>query len=262
MEVPIRASRLSAILKILGTDGVNTQPASATASVSQLLLTLVADSAAVTGINLTNGVLKLTVSARVTHVLLNEEPDMVHAGLGATVTTEVPSVAHATGNVLDDLDEADSQFNLAVPTPGPSVDTGTRHSSTESRSEGTVADFGRDEPPAGQSMLEDIDVTSPADSAEPTVAASDLALVDLTEDSLHPEPVYRLDQMRYSSTIAKPDSRGSVTLEDIDLSSPKDVEPLEELNDSAGERTAQTDPKGPITTEQHPLSGIVLEDLD
>ena len=39
MEVPIRASRLSAILKILGADGENTQPVSAAASVSQLLLT-------------------------------------------------------------------------------------------------------------------------------------------------------------------------------------------------------------------------------
>jgi hypothetical protein len=163
---------------------------------------------------------------------------------------------------LDDLDEADSQFNLAVPTPGPSVDSGTRHSSHESRSEGTVTDFGRDEPPAGQGVLEDLDMTSSADPAEPTVAGSDLALVDLAEDSLYPEPVDRLDQMRYSSTIAKPDSRGTMTLEDIDLSGQKDVEPMGKLDDSAEDKAAQTDPRVLITTEQHPLSGIVLEDLD
>ena len=183
MEVPIRASRLSAILKILGTDGANPQLASAPAF-SQLLLTLVSDSAAVTGIDLTNGVLKLTVSARVTQVLLEEEPEEVHAD---------------SGNIPDDLDDPDFQSNLAVGARGPSVDAGTRHSSPESRADGTVA---------------------------------------------------------------KPNSGGGMTLEDIELSEPTDVEPMEGLGGSQDDKTAQSDPRGPTTTAQQPLKSIVLEDLD
>lgn len=209
MEVPIRASRLSAILNILGSDGklvaaTGEMQASPDTSVSHLLLTLLAESAAVTGISLSNGVLKLSLSARVTEVLLDEEPKTADLA-------SVPTGAEEHAYRVTPPDRPDP------PDPESCPDA--------------MADLRPYEPASGAELLEDLDVSSlPPSGGEQAGAVAKVATTSLDNtDFRDPERSETLEELddpveigaRPTGTITmsmptEQHPRRDIVLEDLD----------------------------------------------
>ena len=225
MEVPIRASRLSAILNILDSDGKAISPSSepppiGNTPVSRLLLTLLADSASVTGITVSNGELKLTLSARVTGVALDEKQES-DLGSAPANTVDFGRQDHPDGSGSHKKDTP------IGPPGGPSPESGTAEASPIVEPDTMVAVLGSREPAPRIEALEDIDPGPFSSSGMESAAETDTRVSQVTADRL-PEQIAQLE----------------------DLGDPTD--PAREKDAAAL----------PIPAERQPARGIILEDLD
>jgi hypothetical protein len=220
MEVPIRASRLTAILNILNSDGKtiawsSEPPPIGSMPVSRLLLTLLADSATVTGITVSNGELKLTLSARVTGVELDEkqEPD----DLGS---------APANGADVGRQDGPDPSSARIVPPDGPSREPRTAEASPNVELDTVGTGLGSRELASRIEVFEDIGSSSsgsgmkPAAETDPRVsqviAARRFEQIGQMEDLDDPTEIARETEAAAVPIPAERQPAKSIVLEDLD----------------------------------------------